>query len=142
MGDVPKERLSIGDKPFLNIGIVYFGPYHVKMKKRTRSNSGTAKRYGVLFTCLMTRAVHIELAKDLSTDAFILTLRRFISRRGNAQVIRSDNSTNFVGANEELKSCVRQLDQQRIIRCLSQNQITWIFNPPVSPWMGGISESQ
>ena len=81
---------------------MYFGPYHVKMNKRTRSNSGTAKRYGVLFTCLMTRTVHIELAKDLSTDAFILTLRRFISRRGNAQVMRSDNSTNFVGANNHL----------------------------------------
>ena len=142
MGDVPKERVSIGDKQFLNTGIDYFGLYHVKMNKGTRSNSGTANRYGVLFTCLTTRTVHIELAKDLSTDAFIMTLRRFISRRGNVQVIRLDNGTNFVGANKELKSCVRQLDQPRIIRCLSQNWITWIFNPPVSPWMGGIWESR
>ena len=132
IGDVPKERVSIGDKPFLNRGIDYFGPYHVKMNKRTRSNSGTAKSYGVLFTCLTTRAVHIELAKDLSTDAFILTLCRFLSRRRNVQVIRSNNGTNFVGANKELKSCVRQLDQPRIIRCLSQNEITWIFNPLTS----------
>ena len=111
------------------------------MKRKTRSNSGTAKRYGLLFTCLTTRAVYIELAKDLSTDAFILTLHRFISRCGNVQVIRSDNGTNFAGANKELKSCIRQLDQTRIIRCLSQNEITWIFNPPFSPWMGGIWES-
>ena len=50
MGDVPKERVSIGDKPFLNSGIDYFDPYHVKINKRTISNSGAAERYGVLFT--------------------------------------------------------------------------------------------
>ena len=59
MGDVPKERVSVGDKPFLNTDLDYFGPYHVKMNKKTRSNAGTAKRYGLLFTCLTTRAVHI-----------------------------------------------------------------------------------
>ena len=81
----------------------------------------------------MMRAVHIELAKDSSTDTSIMTLRRFLSRLGNAQVIRSDNGTNFVGAHKELKLCVRQLDQTRIIRCLIQSEITWICNPPVSP---------
>lgn len=81
----------------------------------------------------MMRAVHIELAKDASTNTSIMTLRRFLSRRRKAQVIRSDNGTNFVGANKELELCVRQLDQARIIRCVVQNEITWIFNPPVSP---------
>ena len=104
MGDVSKERVSIGDKLFLNIGIDSFGPYYVTINKKARSNSGTARRYGVLFTCLTTRAVHSELAEDLSTDAFILTLRRFISTRGNVQVIRPDNGTNFVGAEKGLKS--------------------------------------
>ena len=42
MGDVPKERVSIGDKPFLNTGIDYFGSYHVKMNEKTSSNAGTA----------------------------------------------------------------------------------------------------
>ena len=140
MGDVLKGRVSIGDKPFFNTSIDYCGPYHVKMNKKTRSNSGTTKRYGVPFTCLMTRAVHIELAKDLSTGIFILTLCIFISRHRNVQVIQSDNDTNFVGAKKEFKSCIRQLDQTRIISCLSQNEITWIFNLPVSPWMHRIWE--
>ena len=113
MGDVPKERVSIGDKPFFNTGIDYFDLYHAKMNKKARSKSDTVKRYEVLFPCLTTRAAHFELAKDLSTDAFILTLHRFISRRGNVQVIQSDSDTNFVGANKELKSYVRQLDQTR-----------------------------
>ena len=81
----------------------------------------------------MMRAVHIELAQDASTNTSIMTLHRFLSRRRNAQVIRSDNGTNFVGANKELELCVRQLDQARIIRCVGQNEITWICNPPVSP---------
>ena len=81
----------------------------------------------------MMRAVHIELAKDASTNTSIMTLRRFLSRRRKAQVIRSDNGTNFVGANKELELCVRQLDQARMIRCVGQNEITWICNPPVSP---------
>ena len=70
------------------------------MNKRTRANSGTAKRYEVLFTDLTTRAVRIKLAKDLSTGTFILTLRRFILRRRNVHEIRSDNGNNFVGANK------------------------------------------
>ena len=105
MGDIPKERVRIRDKVFRNAGIDYFGLYHIKMNKKTKSNSDTAKRYGVMFTCLVTRAVYIKLAKDLSTDAFMLTLHRFISRRGSVQVIQSDTDTNFVGANKELKSC-------------------------------------
>lgn len=68
-------------------------------------------------------------------------LCRFISRYGYVQEMRSHNVTNLLGATKELKSCVRQLDPRTIIRCLSQNEITWIFNPPVSPRMDRIWES-
>ena len=87
MGDVPKERVDIGSKPFSSTGVDYFGPYYVKISKRTRANAATSKRYGVLFTCLTTRAVHLEIAGDMTTDAFILSLRRFTSRRGHVKVI-------------------------------------------------------
>lgn len=68
-------------------------------------------------------------------------LCRFISRYRYVQEMRSHNVTNLLGATKELKSCVRQLDPRTIIRCLSQNEITWIFNPPVSPRMDRIWES-
>ena len=80
----------------------------------TRTTKSVKKCYGLLFTCLMMRAIHIELAGDLSTDDFLLALQRFISCRGTVKIIRSDNGTNFVGANNEMKTCSKQLDQVKI----------------------------
>ena len=82
MVDIPEERLQNNHKPFTNTGIDYFGPFYVKLSKATRSNAGKGKRYGVIFTCMTTRTVNLEMSKDLSTDTFILSLKRFIARRG------------------------------------------------------------
>ena len=74
MPNLPNDRLSVGENPFSKVGVDYFGPPVVKFSKRTRSNQAIAKRYGVLFTCLTTAAVHLEIAGDMSTDSFILAL--------------------------------------------------------------------
>ena len=95
----------------------------------------------MIFTCLTTRAIHIELAGDLSTDSFLLALRKFISRRGYVKVMRSDNGTNFVGANNELNLCIKQLNQIKLHKFSNHQNPEWIFNPPASPWMGGLRES-
>ena len=95
----------------------------------------------MIFACLTTRAIHIELAGDLSTDSFLLALRKFISRRGYVKVMRSDNVTNFVGANNELNLCIKQLDQIKLHKFSNHQNPEWIFNPPASPWMGGLRES-
>ena len=82
MSDLPKQRLDIGSSAFNNTMIDYFVPMIVKLNKGTRTSQVTGKRYGAIFSCLTTRATHIELVGDLSTDKFILALRRFICRRG------------------------------------------------------------
>ena len=87
MSDLPPERLSSFLPPFYFTGVDYFGSLTIKLNKGTRRTSGTAKRYGVLFTCMTTRAVHLELAGDKSTDSFIWTLRRFNARRGNPKSV-------------------------------------------------------
>ena len=135
MASLPRERLAFSEPPFTNTGVDYFGPMNVKKGRVTE------KRWGCLFTCLTTRAVHLELAGDLSTDSFIMALRRFRGRRGNPKTMRSDNGTNFVGANRELSDALKSLSQERITRELAQEGITWYFNPPSSPHMGGILES-
>ena len=113
MNDLPEARLAINEPPFTNTGIDYFGPLTIKQGRRTRSTDGTSKRYGAIFTCLSTRAVHIELVGNLSTDNFILAFRRFLSRRGHPKNIFSDNGTNFTGAQRELAKSLKCLDQDR-----------------------------
>ena len=70
---------------------------------------GVEKRWGCLFPCLVTRAIHLELADSLSTDDFLLCLRNFIGRRGHPFHMHSDNGTNFKGADAELKQCLEDL---------------------------------
>ena len=76
MADLPRERVTPGQPLFSHVGIDYFGPF---MEKQGRSQ---VKRYGCIFTCLMIRAVHIEIVHSLETDSFINTLRQLITRRG------------------------------------------------------------
>lgn len=92
MAPLPEVRVTRGMRAFTHTGKDYFGPIEVKVLRRT------VKRYGVLFTCLKTRAVHLEVAHSLSTDSMIMALERFVSRRGEPMEMWSDNGTNFKGA--------------------------------------------
>ncbi|GBM26159.1 hypothetical protein AVEN_47538-1 [Araneus ventricosus] len=109
------------------VGVDLCGPLYLKNK---------TKCWAVLFTCAVYRAVHIELVTSLSTDSFILALRRFISRRGRPATIYSDNGTNLVGTSNELKS----VDWGKIQEYASVKKIQWKFNPPSAPWWGGFWE--
>ena len=101
MADLPTER-SEEAPPFSYCGVDMFGPFYIKERRKE------LKRYCALFTCLSCRAVHIETTNSMETDSFIQALRRFISRRGNVRMIRSDNGSNFVGAENEFKKCFKE----------------------------------
>ena len=134
MAELPLDRISPDEPPFTSVGVDYFGPFGVK---RGRS---IVKRYGVIFTCLATRAVHIEVASSLDTDSFINALRRFTARRGQVKELRSDNGTNFVGAQRELKEAIQNWNQAQIHDAMLQKEINWIFNPPAGSHHGGVWE--
>ena len=125
---VPQSRLQAFTPPFYNTGVDYFSPLLVKERR------STVKRYGCLFTCLVTRAVHLEIALSL------MALRRMMARRGKPTNIYSDNRTNFVGAERELKECLDGMDQAGISDTLSQDRIQQFFNPPSAPHFGGVWE--
>ncbi|XP_052747990.1 uncharacterized protein LOC128200047 [Galleria mellonella] len=91
-GDLPSHRLDHHKRPFTHVGLDYFGPIIITIHRRHE------KRYVALYTCLVTRAVHLEMVTSLSSDVVIMSLRRFIARRGSPSTIHSDNGTNFVGA--------------------------------------------
>jgi len=112
----------------------YFGPMLVTVKRRKE------KRYGVIFTCLSTRAIHLEIAASLTTDSCIMAIRRFIARRGQLLEIYSDNGKNLRGAQKELKLAMKDLDHGELYRKCSGMQIKWNFLPPVTPHMGGCWE--
>ena len=95
---------------------------------------------GALFTCLVTRAIHIEVAPTLSTDSFINTYRRFIGRRGPIRILRCDRGTNFVRAKNELTAVLEEMDKDRIQQELLKENCDWInfwFNFSHSSHMGG-----
>jgi hypothetical protein len=134
MADLPEHRVTPDRPPFTFVGVDCFGPF---MIKRGRS---LVKRYGVLFTCLTIRAIHLEVAHSLDTDSFLNSMRRFIARRGPPEVMRSDNGGNFVSGEKELRSAVAAWNQERVHQFLLQRNVKWIFNPPAGSHHGGVWE--
>ena len=107
MADLPESRVLAEKPPFTSVGVDYFGPFQVR---RGRS---LVKKYGVIFTCLAIRAVHLEIAHSLSTDSFLLALRRFIARRGQVKEIYSDNGSNLTGGEKELRDAISDWIQEK-----------------------------
>ena len=139
MGDLPEDRV-IQALPFHSTGVDFAGPFLVK--EGTTRGRKIVKTYICLFVCMATKAVHIELASDLSTAAFLNCLRRFVSRRGRCAKIFSDNGTNFVGASNELKDIIQKInDEPKIQSFLLEENISWNFIPPKAPHFGGLWES-
>ena len=136
MADLPEDRLKPDKAPFTSVGLDYFGPFLIKHGRSSE------KRYGVIFTCLTSKAVHLEVAHSLDTSSFINALRRFIARRGSVQRIRSDNGTNFQGGEKELRLSLSEWNQDQIHNFLLQKNIDWEFNVPYASHHGGVWERQ
>ncbi|XP_033243277.1 uncharacterized protein LOC117186505 [Drosophila miranda] len=134
MGPLPKDRLEANGWPLKNTGLDYFGPLLVKVSRHTE------KRWVALFTCLTTRAIHLELAHDLSTDSCIIAIRNFVCRRGPVHRLRTDNGKNFIGADREARRFGDVFESERIQSELSGRGIEWVFNCPVNPSEGGVWE--
>ncbi|XP_071095446.1 uncharacterized protein [Haliotis cracherodii] len=137
MGNLPKVRVVCSMRAFVQAGVDFAGPF-LTVQGRGKSRQ---KRYLCLFTCLATRAVHLEIAFGLDTNSFLNALFRMAHRRGMPKEIISDNGTNFVGAVKELKELVTSLDSDITKSKLANRGIVWRFNPPNAPHFGGIFES-
>ena len=96
------------------------------------------KKYGALYTCLSSRAIHIEVVHSLSTDSFILGLRDFIGRRRIVRMIRSDNRTSFIDASAELIRAFQEMGHKKIGDFLEENGGDWMVWKRNPPLMGGV----
>ena len=134
MANLPAKRLNAYVAPFTHTGVDYFGPFEVKLLRRTM------KRWCCLFTCLSTRAVHIEVVHSLDTESCLAAITKFIARRGRPKTVLSDNGSNFVGSARELKQYIDSWNKTQIAERLHQQDIEWSFNPPGAPHFGGVWE--
>lgn len=135
MADLPTDRVE-PSPPFSYCGMDYFGPFITKQGRKEH------KRYGLLFTSLSSRAIHIEMLVDMTTDSFINALRCFIAIRGTVRQIRSDQGTNFVGAKNEFDKALAEVDLERLAKYLSEKQCDFLFNVPDASHTGGVWERQ
>ncbi|XP_014675134.1 PREDICTED: uncharacterized protein LOC106815221 [Priapulus caudatus] len=136
MSELPGHRVAPFTPPFYSTACDYFGPFRVRITRNT-----TAKCYGVIFTCLNSRAVHLELATDCSTMEFLQVLRRFFAVRGRPAYLLSDNGTQFVGAERELRENIRGWDKQQLQEFCADKGTSWRFTTPAAPHQNGCAEA-
>ncbi|XP_061707831.1 uncharacterized protein LOC133518217 [Cydia pomonella] len=130
MGDLPSYRIS-KLKAFSSAAVDFGGPFDIALG-RGRGNK-TYKGYICVFVCTATKAIHTELVTELSSDAFLAALRRFVARRGRCSRLVSDQGKNFVGANNILQRLVKD--------AAAHHTINFEFNPPGSPHFSGLAEA-
>ena len=135
MADLPPARLRLCKPPFYSTGIDCFGPYTVKIGRRAE------KRWGIIFKCLTTRCVHLDLLSHMNMDSFLMALRCFIARRGKPFELLSDRGTNFIGGTRELEEAYHALTPD-LHGILAKQRITFKFNPPHAPHFGGTWERE
>ena len=133
MADLPKARQQSFKPPFTCTGIDYFGPMYTKVKR------SHVKRWGCIFTCMSSRAIHLELVEGLDASSFINCLRRFLARRPYPNHIWSDNGSNFCAASKELQEALQNWNSAASQE-LIQKGIQWHFNPPAASHQGGVWE--
>ena len=134
MSDLPESRVVPGRTPFYHTMVDYFGPLKVK-RGRTE-----LKRWGCVFTCLNTRAVHLEVVDSLDSSAFLIAFHKFADLRGRPTHLYSDNATTFVGADRELRTAVKNLKSASVSKSLANRDIQWHFSPPLAPHHNGAVE--
>ena len=132
MADIPEKRLTPNKPPFSYVGVDYFGPFMI------RSGRSDIKRYGIIFTCLTIREIHLEIASTLEASSFIQALKQFIARRSQVTKIWSVNGSNFVGGERELRESLQKSNKAQIHDFLLQKGIVWLFNPPGASHHGGV----
>ncbi|XP_032690711.1 uncharacterized protein LOC116853661 [Odontomachus brunneus] len=137
MGELPHSRVT-PSRPFTFTGVDYAGPVYVRTAKGRGHKA--QKAFLCVFVCLSSRAIHLEVASDYTSDAFLAALRRSVSRRGMCRELWSDCGTNFVGADAQLRALFRAAGREaaHIADQLATEGVRWRFNPPAAPHFGGI----
>lgn len=142
MGDLQSVRVTEVGKPFYNTMVDFTGAVYLKTSKIR--NAKILKAYIAIFVCKVTKTIHIELVSDMTADAFIASIRRFVARRGKVKNMYSDNGTNFRGASTMLDGLTESeagAIEREWLEEMTRNEIVWHFSPPGSPHFNGLVEA-
>ena len=129
--DLPSFQTS-DEPPFSHTGVDFAGSLYVNCDGQVE------KAYVCLFTCSSIRAIHLELAPDLSVSSFLLLFHRFVSRRGLPVILISDNAKTFKGSAKEILKIARS---KEVIQFLGDRRVTWKFIAEKAPWWGGFGNA-
>ncbi|XP_055527542.1 uncharacterized protein LOC129720134 [Wyeomyia smithii] len=133
MAPHPEMCLTAFVQPFTFTGLDYFGPILAKVGRVN------VKRWVALFTCLTTRAIHMEVVHSLSTESCIMAVQRFVARRGIPREFWTDIATCFQGTSNEMRA-LKEARDKALSTKFTTSQTTWKFIPPAAPHMGGAWE--
>lgn len=144
MSDLPRQRLEIA-KPFQYCALDLFGPYELRIPcKATRSRKFTDEKfgYGIIFNCLYSRAVYIDLARGYDVDGFLLVYRRFQTIHGDCDILYSDCGSQLTAADKILHAdTFEKWDKNTLLAHGVKTGTEWKFSAPDAPWQNGLSES-
>ncbi|XP_033232068.1 uncharacterized protein LOC117183033 [Belonocnema kinseyi] len=141
MSDLSSIHIIPPERAFMNTGVDYAGPVNVRTSKGRGHHSH--KAWICIFACCASRSVHLELVSDYTAEAFIAAYIRFTSRRGLCRTLSSDEGTNFVGADRQLKEMFSEASAEFVLVAtyLASHGTQWKFKPPATPHFGGIWEA-
>lgn len=140
MAELPADRIQSG-KAFLHTGVDYAGHFYYRLVDRNGQELATQKYWIVVFVCLKTRAITLDMVADQSSVAFIRCYERFIARRGRCQRLYSDNGKTFIGAEKSIKLAMDKWITQSTLDHVHQKGTEWIFMSPAAPHQGGLYEA-
>ena len=132
MSDLLKERLAFRSSPFMNTSFDKFEPFYVTVHRTTET------KWGFLFTCITTRTVHVEIVTSMDTRSSVMGVEWFATRRGTPALILSDNDTNFIEAEKELRESIEKRNRVNFAAELAHTGSNWRLNLPSAPHQCGI----
>lgn len=136
---LPQFRIQPSSHPFENTGIDVFGPIYVY--STASMNKEKIKRWVLLFTCLVTRAIHLEVLENLDTQDILCAMKKFTARRGTPSLILSDNAPQFHLVNGTMQELWQTFyEDESANKYFTEHNLMWKFTPQSAPWMGGAYE--
>lgn len=140
MANLLPDRMETSPQ-FSNVGLDVFEPWEISTG-RLRGGSVNAKRWGLIFTCLSSRAIQIKILETMDASSFTCAVRCFFALHGPVMKFRCDHGTNFVGGKSQLHDALLEMDQTQIQKFTAEHGCEWTFNPPHASHFSGVWECQ